>query len=87
MTLIDLNKVISFKNNEKIDIDKYDLFIVTGWSKKYWRNIVKEAKKRNKKTCVVVDNNWRASARQIFGMVYFRMFYRKLYDFAFFFVG
>lgn len=69
----------------KIELDPtiFDLIVITGWSNKNWLTFAKEARAKNVKTCVVVDNNLRFSPRQILGALYFRLFLRRHFNFAF----
>ncbi|MEJ2019487.1 MAG: glycosyltransferase family 4 protein [Maritimibacter sp.] len=71
------------ENPDDIDLDGYDLLVVTGWDSKYWRSVCKRAKAMGITTCVVVDNNYRGSLKQVLGALYFRLKLRRLYDYAF----
>ncbi|MDB4052634.1 glycosyltransferase family 4 protein [Octadecabacter sp.] len=76
-------KVIA--DDEVIDLDpkQFDLIVITGWSNKNWLLFAKLARKAGVKTCVVVDNNLRFSLRQLFGAIYFRIFLRRHFTFAY----
>ncbi len=71
------------ENPDDIDLDGYDLLVVTGWNSKYWRSVCKRAKDAGIPTCVVVDNNYRGSLKQVLGALYFRLKLRRYYDYAF----
>lgn len=83
-TNYDINpKIIA--EDEIIDLDPadFDLIVITGWSHKNWMKFAKLARIKNVKTCVVVDNNLRFSIRQIVGSLYYRLFLRRHFTFAY----
>ena len=67
----------------KIDPSAFDLIIITGWRHNNWLQVVKRAKLQNVKTCIVVDNNFRGTTKQILGAIYYRIFLKRYFDFAF----
>lgn len=83
-TNYDINpKIIA--DGEIIDLDPadFDLIVMTGWNHKNWLKFAKLARMKNVKTCVVVDNNLRLSVRQIVGSLYYRLFLRRYFTFAY----
>ena len=79
---ITVNEVIE---QQALDIDPsvFDLIIITGWRHKNWLRLIKKAKVHQVSTCVVVDNNFRGSIKQILGAIYYRFFLKRYFDFAF----
>ena len=71
-------------NPENLNLEKYDLVLITGWNSPFWLKVCSLAKtKYNILTCLVSDNNWTGSIRQVLGLLYFRWSLRKYFDFAF----
>jgi glycosyltransferase involved in cell wall biosynthesis len=89
---IEFNSLISLIPRHTIsDSDIFNLLIhqkpeivyVPGWMDKGYIKAVSKYKKNNTATKIVcgIDDQWRYTLRQYFGKIYFKFFYRKIFDF------
>lgn len=60
-----------------------EIIYVSGWVDKGYLRAISRYQNAEKKVCVVcgIDDQWRGTLRQILGKIYFRMFYRKMFDY------
>ena len=60
-----------------------DIIVISGWMDKDYIKVAKKYKKNNHSVNIVfgLDNQWHGSLRQYIGIIYFRIFFRKLVDF------
>jgi len=60
-----------------------DIILVSGWMDKGYLRAIREHKIRGGKGIVVcgIDDQWHGTLRQQFGRVYFKVFYKNLFDF------
>jgi glycosyltransferase involved in cell wall biosynthesis len=59
-----------------------DMIVVSGWMDKGYIKACREYKKQNQKTRIIacIDDLWVGSVRQLLGLLYYRLFYKSLFD-------
>jgi len=65
-----------------LEDQSYDLMLICGWDVREYRKLARLNKGRSNRL-LCMDNQWIASARQYLGIVAFRAYLRRYYDFAF----
>jgi glycosyltransferase involved in cell wall biosynthesis len=60
----------------------YDLMLICGWHIKEYRRLARQSRGRSIRL-LCIDNQWMGSPRQYCGMLAFRAYLRRLFDFAF----
>ncbi len=66
-----------------LEFSKPEIVVVSGWMDKGYIKVCKKYKKNHPKVKIVagIDDMWTGSLRQRLGQIYFRFFFRKLFDF------
>lgn len=77
------NNIKYIKYFNEINEDDLDLYICAGWHDKEQLDFVKKISKKNKIIVLAVDNSFKRNLRQFMGMIYFRLFLKKYFRFAF----
>lgn len=77
------NNIKYIENFDEINEDDLDVFICAGWHNKEQLDFVKKISKKNKIIVLLADNSFKQNLRQFIGMIYFRLFLKKYFNFAF----
>ncbi len=67
----------------KLGVARPDIFITTGWEEKSFLALARDTKRLGGICVCMVDNRWRGDLRQLLGGLYYRLFYRRVFDGAF----